>query len=84
MRTQRDRRDESYLGEVDVGDNDNVDGAGGVLGGSGGITAGVVLVLASARAGLPGHGVLGLGNGSLVGRGGRAAAFECGKREVVS
>lgn len=78
----RDRRD-SYLGERDVGNNDNVDGAGGILGGSRGITAGVVLVLASARTRLPGHGVLGLGNGSLGGRGGRVAGFGRGEHKML-
>lgn len=57
-----------YLGEVDVGNDNNVDGAGSVLGLDAGVTTGVVLVLALAGVVLPGHtgdtdGLLGCGLG---------------------
>lgn len=42
------------LGSSDVGDDDNVEGAGSITGSSVGVTAGVVLVLALALA-FPGH-----------------------------
>lgn len=45
----------SLLGGGDVGDDDDVEGAGGVAGGGVGVAAGVVLVLALGVA-LPGHG----------------------------
>lgn len=48
-------KESPYLGEGDVGNNDNVDGTGRVLGGGIQVAAGVVLVLALAGAGLPGH-----------------------------
>ena len=73
----------SYLGEVHVGDNDNVDGAGGILGGSAGITAGVVLVLALGRAALPRHAVLGKRDGALRSRRGGGAALKQKKKEVT-
>lgn len=45
----------TYLGQVDIGDDHDVDGAGGIFGLDASITTGVVAVLALARAGLPGH-----------------------------
>lgn len=57
-------------GQGDVGNNDDVEGAGGVLGSLGGVTTGVVLVLAAAIA-VPG--VAGDVDGSLRGgTGGRS------------
>ena len=55
----------AYLGEVDVGNDNHVDGAGGVLGRRAGVTAGVVLVLSLAGAGLPRHAALGDCDGGL-------------------
>ena len=49
----------AYLREVDVGNDDDVDGAGSILGLSAGITAGVVAVLAIGGTSLPGHAGLG-------------------------
>jgi hypothetical protein len=63
-----------YLGEVNVGHNDNVDGARGILRGRARVTTGVVLVLALSRAGLPGHAVLGERDGVLGCGRGRGAA----------
>lgn len=53
-------------GEGDVGDHDDVEGAGGVLGLLAGVTTGVVLVLARGAA-LPGVTVLGDVDGRLGG-----------------
>lgn len=58
----------AYLWQVDVGHDNGVDGAGGVLGLGGPVAARVVLVLARST-GLPG--VTGVGNLLLGGGGGR-------------
>ena len=49
----------THLGQSHIRDNDNVDGAGGILGGVAGVTAGVVRVLALAALALPRHSGLG-------------------------
>lgn len=65
---------EPYLGEVHVGHDDNVDGAGRILGGRAGVTTRVVLILALGRASLPRHAVLGDRDGGLGCGRGRGAA----------
>lgn len=60
-------------GEGNVGDNDDVEGAGSILGSLAGVTTGVVLVLAQSL-GLPGVTVLGDADVGLGGgAGGRSA-----------
>lgn len=49
----------AYLGQVDVGDDDDVDSAGRVAGALAGVATRVVAVLALGRTGLPGHALLG-------------------------
>lgn len=49
----------AYLGQVDVGDDDDVDSAGRVAGALAGVATRVVAVLALGRTSLPGHALLG-------------------------
>lgn len=56
-----------YLGQLDIGDDHNINGTRGVLRRSAGIAAGVVLVLALCRIGLPRHAVFSEGDGVLGG-----------------
>lgn len=51
----RGRNAFTYLRQVDVGNDDDVDGARGIFGLGASIATGVVAVLALSRAGLPGH-----------------------------
>jgi hypothetical protein len=67
----------AYLGEGDVGNNDGVHGAGGSAEGLVLVAVGVVLVLvdlAIARLGVPGHGGLADADVALRGDGGGLAA----------
>ncbi len=70
------------LGELHVGDDNNVDGARGVLRSRAEVTAGVVLVLALGRARLPRHAGLGEGHVALGCGRGRAAAWGGGDAPV--
>lgn len=74
----------SYLGEVDVGDDDDVDGAGGVPGVLGGVAARVVAVLALGCARLPGHALA--GDADLGLRGGLCGGGACvfGRARLVN
>lgn len=65
----------NLLGDGDVGNNDRVEGAGGVAGSLGRVTTGVVLVLAEG-VGIPRHAALGDVDGGLGGRAGGGAACE--------
>lgn len=64
------------LRQGDVGDDDRVEGAGGVLGSLAGVAAGVVLVLALGIA-FPRHAALGDVDGVLGGGTGGRAACDC-------
>lgn len=66
-----------YLGEGHVGDDDRVEGRGGILGGDAGVTTGVVLVLALTTGRLPRLAVGGLGNGALGRSAGGGTGCSC-------
>lgn len=71
----------THLGQVDVGNDNLVQGAGGVLAALAGVAVGVVLVLGIA-AGLPGLGAVGFANFVLAaGRGRVGAEVPAGKTE---